>query len=88
MDNGLLFPYHSCGDDGGTRKGRPGIPTGHGVFFIRGDVGVGKSAPNAIARDEGELRGNSRRSGRAQTVEKSLVIGETGVPVPQTDSGR
>jgi ABC-type bacteriocin/lantibiotic exporter with double-glycine peptidase domain len=58
MDNGLLFPYRSCGDKEGVQTGRLSIPNGHGVFFILGDAGAGKSTPDVIAEDEGKLRGN------------------------------
>jgi hypothetical protein len=88
MDNGLLFPYRFCGGRGGTRKGRPGIPNGHGVSSIPGDAGAGKSTPDAIAEDRGKLRGNLTRSGWPYAAEKSFIAFEAEAPVPQTDSGR
>jgi hypothetical protein len=88
MDNGLLFPYRSCGGKGGTRQGKPGIPTGHGVSSIPGDAGAGKSTPDAIAENRGKLRSNPKRSGLTYTAKKSFVAFEAGAPVPQTDSGR
>ena len=63
MDNGLLFPYRFYGDKGGTRKGRLSAPIGHGASSIIGDAGAGKSTPDIIAEDGGELRGNPRRLG-------------------------
>ncbi len=88
MDNGLLFPYRSCGGKGGTRKGRPSIPNGHGVSPILGDAGAGKSTPDILAGGRGELRGNPRQLGQAYTAKKSFVVIEARAPVPQTDSGR
>jgi hypothetical protein len=88
MDNGLLFPYRSCGGRGGTREGRSGIPNGHGVSFIPGDAGAGKSTPDTIAEGRGKLRRNPRRSGWPYTAKKSFIVFEAGAPVPQTDSGR
>ena len=88
MDNGLLIPYRFHGGKGGTRQGKPGIPIGHGVSSIKGNAGAGKSTPDVIAEDGGKLRGNPRRSGRAQAVKKILVAVEVEAPVPQTDSGR
>ncbi len=46
MDNGLLFPYHFCGGEGGTQEDKLSIPIGHGVFFTLGDAGAGKSTPD------------------------------------------
>jgi hypothetical protein len=60
MDNGLLFPYRCCGGKGGTRRGRLGMPNGHGVSFTIGEAGAGKSTPDIIAEGGGELRGNLR----------------------------
>ncbi len=53
-----------------------------------GEAGAGKSTPDIIAEGEGKLRGNPRRFSQSQAVKKSLVAGEVGAPVPQTDSGR
>ncbi len=88
MDNGLLFPYRFHGGKGRTREGRLSIPIGHGVFFIKGDAGAGKSTPDIIAEDEEKLRGDSRQPSRTHAVKKSLVAIEVGAPVPQTDTGR
>ena len=60
MDNGLLFPYHCYRGKGGTREGRLSIPIGHGVFSIKGDAGVGKSAPDIIAEGGGKLSRHAR----------------------------
>ena len=42
------------------REDRRSIPIGHGVFFIKGDAGAGKSTPDIIAEDERKLRGDLR----------------------------
>ena len=60
MDNGLLFPYRSCGGKEGVRKGRLSIPNGHGVFSTQGNAGAGKSTPDVIAECGGKLRGDPR----------------------------
>ena len=88
MDNGSTFPYRFCGGKGGTRKGKPSVPNGHGASPIIGDAGAGKSTPDIIAEDGGKLRGDPKRLGCTQAVEKSLVAFEAVAPVPQTDSGR
>ena len=88
MDNGLLFPYRFYGGKGRTREGRLSTPIGHGVFFIKGDAGAGKSTPDIIAEDGEKLRGDPRQLSRTQTAQKILVANEVGAPVPQTDSGR
>jgi hypothetical protein len=88
MDNGLLFPYRFYGGKGGTREGRLSIPIGHGVFFIQGDAGAGKSTLDIIAENEGKPRRNPKRFSCSQAAKKSLVIDEVRAPVPQTDSGR
>ncbi len=88
MDNGLLFPYRSCGGKGGTRKGRLSIPNGHGVSSTLGDAGAGKSTPDILAESRGKLRGNPRRLSRPYAAKKSFVAIEVRAPVPQTDSGR
>jgi hypothetical protein len=88
MDNGLLFPYRSCGGRGGTRSGRLSIPNGHGVSSTPGDAGAGKSTPDTVAESRGKLRGNPRRSSWPYTAKKSFIAFEAGTPVPQTDSGR
>ena len=64
------------------------MPNGHGVSLIIGEAGAGKSTPDVIAEGEGKLRGDPRRFSSSHTVKKSLVAGEVGMPVPQTDSGR
>jgi hypothetical protein len=76
MDNGSTFPYRLCGGKGGTREGRPSVPNGHGASLIIGDAGAGKSTPDIIAEDGGKLRGDPKRFGRTQAVEKSLVAFE------------
>ena len=88
MDNGLLFPYRSCGGKGGTRQGRPSIPNGHGVSSTLGDAGAGKSTPDTVVEGRGKLRRNLRRLGCTYTAKKSFVAFEAGASVPQTDSGR
>ena len=88
MDNGLLFPYRCCRGKEGTRKGKLGIPNGHGVLPVKGNAGAGKSTSDVIAENGGKLRGDPRRFNWTQTVKKSLVIIEAVAPVPQTDSGR
>ena len=88
MDNGLLFPYRCYRGKGGTRKGRLGMPIGHGVSLTIGDAGAGKSTPDIVAEGGGKLRGDPRRLSRTHAVKKSLVIVEIVAPVPQTDSGR
>ena len=69
------------------RKGKLGAPIGHGAFSTKGDAGAGKSTPDVIAEGGGKWRGNPKRPSRAQAAKKNLVADETGVPVPQTDSG-
>ncbi len=64
------------------------MPIGHGVSFIKGEAGAGKSTPDIIAEGGGKLRGNPRRLSRSHAVKKSLVASEVEAPVPQTDSGR
>ena len=88
MDNGLLFPYRFYGGKGGTRKGRLGIPIGHGVSLTIGDAGAGKSTLDIVAENGGKPRGNPERFSCSHAAKKSLVIVEVRVPVPQTDSGR
>ena len=87
MDNGLLFPYRFHGGKGGTREDRLSTPIGHGVFFIQGDAGAGKSTPDIIAEGGEKLRGNPRQFSRLHAVKKILVAIEVEAPVPQTDSG-
>lgn len=60
MDNGLLFPYRSHRDKGGTREGRLSVPIGHGASFTIGDAGAGKSTPDVTAEGGGKLRGNPK----------------------------
>ncbi len=88
MDNGSIFPYRCYRGKGGTRKGKLGIPNGHGVFFTEGDAGAGKSTPDYVAEGGGKLRGDPRRLSWSQAVKNSLVAVEVVAPVPQTDSGR
>ena len=88
MDNGLLFPYRSCGGKGGTRLGKLSIPNGHGVSFAIGDAGAGKSTPDIIAENGGKPRRNPKRLSCPHAAKKILVIVEVRAPVPQTDSGR
>ena len=62
MDNGLLFPYRSYGDKGGTREGKLSVPNGHGASAIRGNAGAGKSTPDVklkVAGSCGEIQGDS-----------------------------
>ncbi len=86
MDNGSLFPYRFYRGKGRTRKGKPSIPIGHGVFSVEGISGAGKSTPEA--EDGGKLRRNPRQFSPPQAVKKILVAVEVEAPVPQTDSGR
>ena len=88
MDNGLLFPYRFHGGKGGTREDRLSIPIGHGVFFISGDAGAGKSTPDVKLKMGGSQEETRGDLVNAQAVKKSLVACEIGAPVPQTDSGR
>ena len=82
MDNGSIFPYRSCRGKRGKRKGKSGIPIGHGVSSIVGDAGAGKSTPDIIAEGGGKLRGDPRRSGCAFAAKKILVVIEAGASVP------
>jgi hypothetical protein len=47
MDSRLIFLHHrsSVVNRGGARKGRQGVPIGHGASWPVGHAGVGKSAP-------------------------------------------
>jgi hypothetical protein len=62
MDNWLIVQYRwPLISKGVTQEGRFSVPNGHGASLILGEVGAGKSAPNAIAEERGELRGDPRR---------------------------
>ena len=56
------------------------------MFFVLGDAGVGKSAPDTITEGKRKLRGDPIQ--RSCTVKKILVAVEAIAPVPQTDTGR
>ena len=50
MDNRSTSLYHFYRDNGGTQEDSLSIPTGHGVFVIRGNAGAGKSTPDVKLR--------------------------------------
>ena len=64
MDNGSTFPYRGCGGKGGTRKGKPSVPNGHGASPIIGDAGAGKPTPDVkrnVMGSCGETQDDSAR---------------------------
>ena len=53
MDNRSTFLYHFYGDKGGTQEDSLSIPIGHGVFFVVGDAGAGKSTSDVKRKMKG-----------------------------------
>ena len=53
MENRSTFLYHFYRDKGGTQEDSLSIPIGHGVSFISGNAGAGKSTPDVKQRVKG-----------------------------------
>ncbi len=70
MDNRSTFLYHFYGDKGETQKDSLSIPIGHGVFFIRGKTGAGKSTPGIKLRMKGSCEETQGDSGKFRLPRK------------------